>query len=149
MSSRSNVKMNSSDVPSELLPPPLCLDPLASLFVSPSSSSFPTTQPTDSTGKGVWIALTKEPLDDWPDLTHVGGALSHVDSTDDSSDTIIKKEDLTRSESVFPAKRHRTSYAARSSHIVLLSWLVVGGTAFKVHDVELFIQHVMTHDKVL
>jgi hypothetical protein len=54
-----------------------------------------------------------------------------------------KNEDLNRSESVFPSKLHRMLQDAKREgfdHIV--SW-IHGGTAFKVHDIPLFMEKIM------
>jgi len=54
-----------------------------------------------------------------------------------------KNEDLNRSESVFPTKLHRMlTDAKRDGFDHIVSW-IHGGTAFKVHDVNAFMERIM------
>lgn len=135
--------MNPRDMPSELMPPLHRDSPASPMFSCFSTVEQRVLNDEDATTR---FAPPKQPVEDWPALTTAGESLSHlpVDSTDSSAILTMKNEDLTRSESVFPAKLHRMLQDAdREGFHHIVSW-VQGGTAFQVHDVESFMRHVMT-----
>ena len=108
---------------------------------------------SDQGGPSRWNVSTNKSLINWPSLSPTQEEMLNLASHESIGTPTYsasnktgssRNEDLTRSEAVFPAKLHRMlEDAHKEGFNELVSW-IRGGTAFKVHDVDGFMEHVMT-----
>ncbi len=112
--------------------------------VSSSSSSTVTSKGFHTISQNASFVSSDESMIDWPGLKPTRDEMLSLANSTSGPAALIKNEDLTRSESVFPTKLHRMLQDAnREGFHHIVSW-VQSGTAFKVHDLDAFMEEVMT-----